>query len=123
MSQYHEWDNFKNTYLEDSFVLGIEESEGQLSFIVEVVLNEKHCLYKSPHESEQYCYRTGKISFQELKSVRWLSRNMKPFTDADDSEDYGNIDSFELTSDGYYLIGDWGEVIIDSTSPILVWSE
>ena len=106
MSQYHGWDNFKNTYLEDSFVLGVEESEGQLSFIVEVVLTEKHPLYKPPHESEQYCYRRGGIIFQESNLVRWLTRNMQPFTDADGSEDYGNIDSFELTSDGYRLMGD-----------------
>lgn len=123
MSQYYEWESFKNIYLEDSFVLGVEESEDQLSFLVEIVLTEKHSLYEASLENEQYCYMTGKIIFQELKSVRWLTRNIQPYTDADDSEDYGNIDSFELTSDGYHLIGDWGEVIIDSAPPILIWSE
>lgn len=122
MSQYYEWDNFRNTYLEDSFVLDIEESKEQLSFTVEIVLTEKHSLYAPPSENEQYCYKTAKIIFQKLKSVTWLNKSMKPFTDADDSEDYGNIDSFELSPDGYHLTGDWGEVIIDSAPPMLEWS-
>ncbi|WP_419621166.1 hypothetical protein, partial [Thiolapillus sp.] len=43
---------------------------------------------------------------QDVKSVKWLNKNTRPFTDADDSEDYGNIDFFQLSSDGYHLSGD-----------------
>jgi len=121
MSNYYEWNNFENTYLEDSFVLSIEEFERGLSFIVEVVLTENHPLYLSPNTGEQYCYRKGKIIFQELKSVEWLNRSTQPFTDAVDSEDYGNIDTFTLASDGYHLSGDWGEVIVNSSPVKLVW--
>ena len=123
MSKYNEWDSFKNTYLEDSFVLSIEESKEQLSFVVEVVLTEKHTLYKPPTKDEQYCYKKAKIVFQKLKSIKWLDRSIESFTDADDSEDYGNFDSFELTPDGYYLAGDWGETIVNSAPPTLEWSE
>ncbi|WP_144401608.1 hypothetical protein [Isoalcanivorax pacificus] len=121
MSQYFEWDNFKNVYLEDGFVIGIEESENQVSFTVEMVLTEDHPMYSLPHKGEQYCYKKGKIIFQELKDVKWLNRNMRPFTDADDDEDYGNIDSFQLSSEGYHLSGDWGEVIINSPPPKVEW--
>lgn len=122
MSNYYEWDNFKHIYLEDSFVLGIEESEDGLSFIVEMVLTENHPLYTTPNASEQYCYKKGKIIFQECKSVEWLNKNTQPFTDVDDSEDYGNIDSFTLSSEGYHLLGDWGEVKVNSSPAKVVWS-
>ena len=56
MSKYYDWDSFKNIYLEDSFVLGIEESDNQMSFIVEMVLTENHPMYSSRHKDEQYCY-------------------------------------------------------------------
>lgn len=121
MSKYYEWDNFKSIFLEDSFVLGVDESERQISFVVEMVLTEDHPMYSPPREDEQYCYKKGKIIFKDLKGIRWLNRNMQPFTDADESEDYGNIDSFELSSEGYHLLGDWGEVIINSSEPKVVW--
>jgi len=117
MSKYYEWDNFKNIFLEDSFVLDIDESEHHISFTVEMVLTEKHPLYTPPHTGEQYCYQKGMIIFQELCSVNWINRSMQSFTDADDSEDYGNIDSFVLSPEGYHLSGDWGEVIINSSYP------
>lgn len=114
MSNYYLWDNFKNIYLEDSFVLGIEESNAQISFFVEMVLTEKHPMYSPPNEDEEYCYKKGKIIFYEPKFVKWIKKNTQPFTDADESEDYGNIDFFELSSEGYHLLGDWGEVVINS---------
>lgn len=121
MSKYYDWDDFKNIYLEDSFVLGIDESEEQVSFTVEMVLTEDHPMYSPPRKDEQYCYKKGKIVFQDLQSVRWLHRNMQPFIDADENKDYGNIDCFELSSAGYHLLGDWGEVIIKSSEPKVVW--
>ncbi len=121
MSKYYEWDNFKNIYLEDSFVLGIEESKSHVSFMVEMVLTEEHPMYSKPHKGEQYCYKKGGIIFRKVKTARWLNRNMRPFTDADGSEDYGNIDFFKLSSEGYHLSGDWGEVVLNSIPPEVAW--
>ena len=39
------------------------------------------------------------------------------------TQDFGNIDRFELLSEGYYIGGEWGEVIIDSEPPMLELSE
>ena len=121
MSRYYEWNEFKGIYLEDSFVLEIKESEEEVSFAVEMVLTKEHPMYSKPKRKEQYCYRRAKIIFKGLKKVKWLKKNIKPFTDADGSEDFGNIDSFELLSGGYHLRGDWGEVIIFSDPPSLEW--
>lgn len=121
MSKYSEWDGFEEVYLEDSFVLEIKESEKQLSFLVELVLTEKHPLYSVPKENEQYCYKNAKIIFKSVRNVKWVEKHFKQFIDAEGEKDYGNIDSFELTSEGYHLLGDWGEVIINSDPPVLIY--
>lgn len=122
MSKYYEWDIFKGIYLEDSFVLAVDESNGQLTFCMDLVLTENHPEYSSPKEDEQYCFKRGQIVFPNLNSVKWISKNLHPFRDADGNYDYGNIDFFELRPGGYHLLGDWGEVIINSSEPKVVWA-
>lgn len=121
MRNYYEWDAFKNIYVEDGFVLEIEESEKEICFKVELILAEAHPAYSSPRQDEQYCYKTAKIKFKNLRKSKWLRRSAKSFMGADGGEDYGNIDFFELTPEGYHLLGDWGEVIICSEAPDLEW--
>jgi hypothetical protein len=119
MSDYFEWNNFENIYLEDSYVLGIDESQDSIVFSIEAVLCENHPLYSEPLKNEQYCYRNGKIIFTGLKSVTWIEKTFRPSTDATGEIDYGNIDAFKLTPNGYYLEGSWGEVVIDSDPPTI----
>ena len=69
MSHYYEWDNFKDIYLEDSFVISINDTEKDLSFVVEIVLTEKNIFYKPPHEDEQYCYKKGEIRFCKIQAI------------------------------------------------------
>jgi hypothetical protein len=69
------------------------------------------------------CYKRARIIFIGLENVKWLKSNSKPFTDAEKCEDYGNIDSFELSSQGYRLLRDWGEVIVCSHQINLEWLE
>jgi hypothetical protein len=121
MSCYYEWESFKNIYLEDSFVISIEESENFLSFTVEMVLTEQHDFFSAPNMDEQYCYKTGKIIFEELKFIDWVRRSKLNFTDANGHKDFGNIDFFILDKKGYRLTGDWGEVVIVSSPVKVVW--
>jgi hypothetical protein len=121
MSSYYEWESFADIYLEDSFVLSIDESKDEISFTIEVVLKENHPFYKNPKKQEQYCYKKGKIIFQNIKSIEWLQRNDKLFTDATGKVDYGNIDNFEMSEKGYNLSGDWGELKVSSSPVKLVW--
>ena len=121
MSNYYDWEGFADIYLEDSFVLGIDESSSEVSFIVEAVLTEGHPLYTPPESDEQYCYKKGKIVFQGLKCVKWISRNETSFTDVSGKEDYGNIDVFQLTNDQYLMSGDWGELEVTSSPVKWIW--
>lgn len=117
MSSYFEWVGFKDLYLEDSFVLGIDEKEGEIKFKMEFVLREKHPLYNQPKQGEEYCYKKGSIIFEGVRSIEWLERNDTYFIDASGEEDYGNIDIFELKGSAYFLSGDWGRLKLESLPP------
>lgn len=119
MSHYYEWKGFENLYFEDSFVLGIEELHNKLILNVEAVLLEKHPLYTPPNPNEHHSYTKIRIIFSGLKNINWTDKNMGPTIDPDGSLDYGNIDVFEKTSDGYYLEGSFGTMIIESDPPTL----
>lgn len=121
MTNYYDLDIFKYIYLEDSFVLNIKETNKELSFTVVIVLLEEHHLYTLPKTNEQYCYKNGKIIFENLKSIKWLHKYDRPSIDADGTIDYGNIDTFIISQNGYYLSGDWGEVQIRSDPVRLLW--
>lgn len=103
----------KNLYLEDSFVLSIDEFEGEIVLSMDFVLNENHPLYSAPSSEENYCYRKGKIKFTEPKVVRWIKRNENRTTDLNGEVDFGNIDTFIKSDDEKYVLsGDWGKLEI-----------
>ena len=123
MNNYYDLDSFKDVYLEDSFVLEIQESDDEVIFIVEAVLTENHPLYTQPKVNEQYCYKKAKITFKDCKSINWGKKSIRPSTDAGGNIDYGNIDSFVFSSEQYELAGDWGDIKIYSPSLNLNWIE
>ncbi len=116
MMNYFDIAGFEHVYLEDSFVLSIEESDDQVIFIVELVLTEGHPLFSKPRDDEQYCYRKGKIKFMSCRSINWHSRSNMQSVDKNDEVDLGNIDSFIKNSSKCSLAGDWGEIEIMSDS-------
>lgn len=117
--QYYQLEGFQNLYLEDSYVLDIQESPSEVVFKMEVVLTEQHLLY-SPPTNEQYCYKKAAIRFSGLENVVWIEKDFQKFYDSSSEYDYGNIDSFYLLDGWYFLTGDWGEVKIRSLDPKVV---
>ncbi|WP_235659473.1 hypothetical protein, partial [Mycobacteroides abscessus] len=116
MIDYSQFPQLDGVYLEDSFVLGISEIAGELSFKLEAVLTPQHPNYHEPLPGNQYCYADGELLFADATSIDWVRRSANSYIDAAGEEDLGNIDS--LTDDGgtYTVEGDWGEVRICSTS-------
>lgn len=111
MSEYFEWKEFDNIYLEDSFVTGILQSDRKIVFQMEFVLTERHPLFSIPNISEKYCYKSGYISFHNVSCVHWIYKNMSCFCDVNEEIDYGNIDEMRTCGDNkYFVSGDWGEV-------------
>jgi hypothetical protein len=104
-------------YLEDSYVLSVEEDPHSLTFRLEAVLTPEHPLYHEPRPGEQYCYVTGTLTFSSARRIEWISRTGTSSRDADDEEDQGNIDYLEPETGGFHLGGDWGEVHVRSSHP------
>lgn len=103
---------FRDVYLEDSFVLDILAEQKRIEFSLEAVLTENHPLYKEPLENESYCYQKAKLIFTDFDSAEWLEKNNNCFTDASDEIDYGNIDFFNIGKGFFDLGGDWGHLAI-----------
>lgn len=115
--QYFELTGLAGLYLEDSYVLRIDERGDALIFYMEFVLTESHPEYESPKLGEQYCYRYGDITFPAVTRVAWLNRDGRKSVDADGKTDIGNIDSFYYENSTYHLEGGWGVVKIISALP------
>lgn len=114
---YYELPEFTGVYLEDSYVLGIDEPPQALIFRVEFVLTESHPDYRPPREGEQYCYVAGSLTFEHPDKIEWLERSQQVYTDASGEEDLGNID-FLVSEDGRWRAGgDWGEVVVHAPRP------
>lgn len=116
-NNYHQVKVFEYIYLEDSYVLGIDEQKNTVVFDMEFVLFESHDLYQPPKVNEQYCYTKGKIIFSNIENIRWIKRNFQPNFDINGDVDYGNIDMFWIDVANAHLIGEWGEVVIVSAYP------
>ncbi|WP_284987664.1 hypothetical protein [Arthrobacter sp. fls2-241-R2A-172] len=94
MGKYFEHDVLRGFYLEDSWVLDINASRGQLVITAEFVLTEEHPSYASARPGEQYCYRKGVLVFDGVTDLTWTGQlSSRPSRDPDGSVDYGNIDS------------------------------
>jgi hypothetical protein len=115
---YYEIPDLEKIYLEDSFVLGIKETDDNVVFLMEFVLTELHPEYSLPQKDEQYCYRKGKLSFNRCGKITWLNKSMEQFFDKNGDVDMGNIDSFTKNNSANVLEGDWGaiEILSDDCS-------
>jgi hypothetical protein len=110
---------FENLYLEDSWVLGVYESDTALSFDVEAVLTEQHPQRKPRRRDEQHSYRRVSLTFPNLSRIEWLDRGLRPAVDATGELDRGHIDTLIYTDGTYELAGDWGHVRFASDPPVV----
>ena len=109
---YSEVPALGNVYLEDSFVLGITENAGELTFTIEAVLTEQHPAYTPPNPGEQYCYADAQLVLTHTSAVQWVRRAATTYTDASGEVDLGNIDQMDRVDDHWRISGDWGEVLV-----------
>jgi hypothetical protein len=118
MRAYDELPGLEHLYLEDSWVLAVEETAHELRFVVEAVLTETHAHWRPPRPGEQYCYHRVELVFSRPRSVEWLKRmEGPPAVDASGEVDFGNIDAFRWDASVFELEGDWGAVRVDGEPP------
>ncbi len=111
---------FAGIDLPDSYILSWQRGDEGVSFEMLFVLTIDHPLYKHPKEDEWACYRSGRLTFQNVTKCTGLP-DMKlviPATDAEGYKDYGCMDTFIETSAGKYeLSGDFGVATVHGSEP------
>jgi hypothetical protein len=112
MQTYDKARIFEHVYFEDSYVTRIEADESLVEFRLDLVLRRGHPKFHQPPANEQYCYATALLKFSEASSITWKRISMRAAIDKNNSVDFGNIDSFQIDADNFWLAGDWGEVVI-----------
>jgi hypothetical protein len=116
---YADIPGLSDVFLEDSFVLGLEETDNELRFQLDLILLRGHPLYRTPRPNEQYCFRRAQLRFPAVRRATWHERTFVPYTDATNTVDYGNIYDFHAIDAVYHLSGAWGNVEIESAPPVL----
>ena len=101
---YREWPGFENVYLEDSFVLRIDEAAERVAFDLLLVLLPGSPYYAPPLPGEALFFRSATLEFSQVTRLTWLTRSKNVFTDAPGE---------------YYAEGDWGAVEIQPGAPVL----
>ncbi len=110
-TDYSKLPPLENIYLEDSWVLKIDESSDSITFTLDAVLTEAHSNYSPPKAGEQYCYRRAVLEFTGITEFQWHDKDLTKVTiDASGTQDHGNIDTLGILGNGYYLAGDFGQV-------------
>ena len=111
---------FAGIDLPDSYILSWRQEGGSVSFEMLFVLTIDHPLYKRPNDDEWACYRSGRLSIQNVTRCAGLP-DMKlviPATDAKGHKDYGCMDSFAESAAGRYeLSTDFGTATIHGSEP------
>ncbi len=120
MKGYEDLPGFEHLYLEDSFVLGIDETASEVRFRVEAVLTKDHPQWIDSSPSEVNTYMQLTITFPQARNVWWEERSMRPIRGPDGDVDYGNIDAFRWDGSHYQVAGEWGHVHIESDPPQII---
>lgn len=100
-------ETMQGLYLEDSYLLGIAVSGGELRLSVLFALAGDHPAYVSPKPDEQHCYREGEIRWDQVRVVH--SRSLPSVfatADPDGTLDLGSI--WYTESEGvHHVEADW----------------
>jgi hypothetical protein len=117
MIDYERFPDLAGVYLEDSFVLKICDSGGELVFRLDAVLTSENPAYHEPRPGEYYCYADGRLIFADATGIDWINRSDGHYNDATGEVDLGNIDNLTMDGEAFVVEGDWGRIRVLSAPP------
>jgi len=111
---WNEMDIFKGIDLNDSFILSWHLSANDLVFEIEASIWPESKYYEKPKKDEYTCYKPAVLEFKNIKEIKGLREmsQVTASTDASGEKDYGNIETFKKSNEGFHLEGDFGSVSI-----------
>lgn len=107
---------FKGIDLNDSFVLNWLQEGARLRFDLEASIWPDSLHYSKPENDEYTCYRKATLIYTGVQTIVGLKpvESMPSTAGLDGETDFGNIDTFIQTENGFQLSGDFGSVNIVS---------
>ncbi|SIQ13875.1 hypothetical protein SAMN05444858_101262 [Micromonospora avicenniae] len=108
--------------LEDSWVLSLDASLTELSFVLDLALTPAHSAYIAFARGQACCFARGTLRIESESAVLVRRSSLPPATDAAGELDYGHIDAFQQVSSGdamWALTGDWGEALVREPRVVL----
>lgn len=110
---------FDRVSLGESYVLDIEARPGVLTLRLDLLLLHGHPEYRPPPPGEWACFRSATLTFPSVRGLRWNDQGRTPATDATGERDWGCLDSLEERGNVHRLVGDWGDITVESAPPHL----
>ena len=109
---------FADVMVQDCWVLGWRTENDSLVFDIEASLISGHPLYESPKPGEWSCYKTAQIVFSGVREVSGLLpiQSVRATVDPDGSVDYGSIDSISQETNGFAIVGEFGNVLVSASA-------
>ncbi|WP_371664754.1 hypothetical protein [Streptomyces sp. NBC_00280] len=119
-NDYPTFPGFENVSLEDSYVLDIAVHPGVLTLRLDLLLLPGHLEYLPPLPGERACFRQARVVFSSVRDLHWAGQSViKPAIVASGGADFGSVDSLTCLHGGYKILGDWGEINLQSDVPSL----
>ncbi|WP_392957442.1 hypothetical protein [Streptomyces sp. LN245] len=117
---YPNFPGFESVYLEDSYVLDITVHPAVLSLQLDLLLLPGHPEYGAPSPGDRACFRRATIVFSPVCDLHWTGQSVgRPAIDASGTLDFGSVGCLTRDQDNYELQGDWGTILLRSSSPSL----
>jgi hypothetical protein len=117
---YPSFPGFENVCLEDSYVLSITVQPAVLLLKLDLLLLPGHPHYRAPLPGERACFQQATVTFSSVRDLHWTGQGViTPAVDASGTVDFGSVDSLTRDDTTYQLLGDWGEINLQSDTPSL----
>jgi hypothetical protein len=103
--------------LEDSWILGWSIDGDDLQIEMEFSIWPESPFYNEPLNDEYTCYKTGTLTFHNIKSMKGFKEfeNTKPTIDPDGSKDWGSIYGLSKNNNFVSFSTEENDVEIEST--------
>ncbi|GAA3502750.1 hypothetical protein GCM10019016_098590 [Streptomyces prasinosporus] len=111
---------FEHVGLEDGHVPDITVRPAVLTLGLDPLLLPGHPEHRTPSPGERACFRQAAVVFPSVRDLHWTGQDViGPTTDASGARDFGTVDSPTGTGDSCRLLGDRGEIDLQSDPPSL----
>ena len=114
---------FEGVRLDECIVLGWTLTD-DLEISLDIALDLSHALYEPPIPGERAYFKPGILKFPNVSAVQGLlSQDEVTPCGPDDDPDFDTLHALASREGGYYVEGEFGEVTLQSSAPVLCFGD